>query len=153
MDDLLAELNRDLWHPFVRSYDERDTDAFAALYHADTIRATGAGGGSVMGRTEFIRQLAGFFATATNLGGTVTIAFRFHERIAAGVLASERGVFRLTVTPAGGTARVRYGLFHTYARRTDGRWLFVADYDTPEGADEGGFAAGAEIDDLARFTA
>jgi len=74
---------------------------------------------------------------------------RMFRRAAA--LASERGVFRLRVTPATGDPRTHYGRFHTFARRHDGGWLFAADYDTPDGADEQAFAAATPVDDLSRF--
>lgn len=150
MTALLENLNRDVWHPFVRSYAERDIDTFLDLYRPDLIRAGGAAG-RVHGYAGFATDMRAFFARVAEKGDTVTIDFRFDERIASGDLASERGVFRLTVTPATGEPRTMYGRFHTYARLADGRWRFAADYDTPEGADEAGYESGAEIDDVARF--
>jgi ketosteroid isomerase-like protein len=150
MTELLEELNRDLWHPFVRAYGALDADAFLALYHPDLIRASGIGR-EVHGYTGYAAQMREFFAKVAGFGDRTAIDFHFDERLAAGGLASERGVFRLRLTPATGNPRTRYGRFHTYARRVDGRWRFTADYDTFDGADEAAFAAGAEIDDVARF--
>ena len=150
MTGLLEELNRDVWHPFVRAYGALEVDALLMLYHPDLIRARGDAG-EVLGYAGFAAQMREFFAKVAGLGDRIAIEFRFHERLAAGELASERGVFRLTATPAIGRPRTRYGRFHTYARRVDGRWLFAADYDTSDGADEAAFAAGAEIDDVSRF--
>jgi ketosteroid isomerase-like protein len=148
----LEELNRDVWHPFVSAYGALDADAFVALYHPDLIRASGIAG-EVLGFAGYAAQMREFFAKVAGFGDRLAIEFRFHERLAAGELASERGVFRLTVTPATGRPRTRYGRFHTYARRVDGRWRFAADYDTFDGGDEAAFAEGAEIDDVARFSA
>jgi ketosteroid isomerase-like protein len=145
----LEELNRDLWHPFVRSYAERDTDTFIGLYDPALIRASGAAG-QIHGYTEYAEQMRAFFARVAERGDTLAIDFRFDERLASGEVASERGVFRLTVTPSSGPVRTMYGRFHTYARRVDGRWRFVADYDTPVGADEATYQAGAGIDDVTR---
>jgi hypothetical protein len=57
------------------------------------------------------------------------------------------------VTLADTSDRVLHGGFHTFARKVDGRWRIVVDYDT----DEGGaikpemFAAAGADDDTARF--
>jgi uncharacterized protein (TIGR02246 family) len=148
----LEELNRDIWHPFVRAYGALDADAFLALYRPDLMRATGVSG-EALDFDGFAAQMREFFAMVAGYGDTIAIDFRFHERLVGADLASERGVYRLVVTPAAGERRTRYGVFHTYARRADGTWRFAADYDTRDGADEKTFAAAADIDDVARFTA
>ncbi|GAA0917767.1 hypothetical protein GCM10009557_89520 [Virgisporangium ochraceum] len=121
MTDLLAQLNRDIWKPFAAAYGALDAGALMDL------------------------------AMVADRGDRIGIEFRFHERIAAGDLASERGLFGLSVVPAEGEPRERYGRFHTVARRVDGRWRFAVDYDTVGGADAAAFGAAAAVDDLARF--
>jgi ketosteroid isomerase-like protein len=150
MTDLLAELNRDLWHPFVAAYATLDAAAFLALNRPDLIRVSAAAN-QVQGYDGYATDLRAFFAMVAGRGDRIGIGFRFHERMAAGDLASERGLFRLSVVPAEGEPRARYGRFHTCARKSDGRWRFVVDYDTTENADEAAFDAGADIDDVARF--
>ena len=152
MTDLLAELNRDLWHPFVAAYAALDADAFMALNRADVIHVDGAGK-RVDGHDGYARQMREFFAMVAARGDRIGIEFRFHERIAAGDVASERGLFRMSVAVADGERRIRYGRFHTVARKADGRWRFAIDYDTDEGADAATFDAAAQVDDLAAFAA
>lgn len=150
MTGLLAELNRDLWHPFVAAYAAVDADAFMALNHTDVVHISGAGK-QINGYAEYAGQMREFFAMVAARGDRIGIEFRFHERIASGDLASERGLFRLSVVPADGELRTRYGRFHTVARKADGRWRFGVDYDTDEGADRAAFDDAAAVDDLARF--
>ena len=130
--ELLRELNRDIWHPFRRSYGSRDATAFLALYTPDLIRAGGPAQ-QVHGFEEYAAQTGQWFADLTERGDGIGIEFRFLERIASGGLASERGVFRITATQAGGQQRTFYGRFHTFARKQDGRWRIAADYDSNEG--------------------
>jgi ketosteroid isomerase-like protein len=138
---LLGELDRDLWQPFVRTYAALDADGFLALYGPELIRAGGPSG-EVQDYAQFAAATRDFVSMVRERGDALGIEFAFTERLAAGELASERGVFRLTATLAGGEQRVRYGRFHTLARRgEDGRWRFVADYDSPDGADPAEFAA------------
>jgi uncharacterized protein (TIGR02246 family) len=151
MTDLLAELNRDLWHPFVAAYAALDPDAFMALNHTDVVHISGAGK-QVTGHADYSRQMHEFFAMVATRGDRIGIEFRFDERIASGDLASERGLFRLSVVRADGELRTRHGRFHTVARKADGRWRFAVDYDTDEGADQAAFDAAAAVDDLSAFT-
>lgn len=151
MTDLLAELNRDLWHPFGAAYGSLDIEAFLALNRTDLIRASGTGK-LVHGYDEYAAQMRAFFGRVRAQNDRLAIEFRFHERLAAGDVASERGVFLLKVDPNVGDPRRRYGRFHTLARKTDGRWRFAADYDSDDDADAAAFEAGAAVDDLARFS-
>jgi uncharacterized protein (TIGR02246 family) len=150
--ELLRELNRDVWHAFRRAYGARDAAAFLALHSPDLIRAGGPAH-EVHGFEDYAAQTGQWFADLAGRGDSVGIEFRFLERIAAGDLASERGVFRITATRATGEQRVFYGRFHTFTRKQDGRWRIAVDYDTDDGGTLSAepFAAGAEIDDVAAF--
>ena len=141
---LLAELDRDVWQAFRRAYAARDVEAFLDVHRPDLIRAGGPAQ-DVHGYDVYAAQTADFFAELTGRGDGIGIEFRFTERIAAGDLASERGVFRITVTPAAGEGRVFHGRFHTFSRREGGRWRIAVDYDTNDGGtvDAAAFAAAA----------
>lgn len=43
-------------------------------------------------------------------------------------------MYRLTARRAIGERKVMYGRFHTFARKTNGRWRIAADYDSDENA-------------------
>jgi ketosteroid isomerase-like protein len=146
---LLHELNRDIWHPFRQAYGALDADAYLALHGADLIR--------VSGRSKEIFDLAGYAAQVQpwmadlRAGGrTVAIDFRFTERIVTGDLASESGVFELTVTRPDGDRRRMYGRFLTCSRRVEGRWRIVVDHDTDDGGTVDGdtYAAGRPLDEV-----
>ena len=98
----------------------------------------------------YAAETEGWFADVGDRGDALDIDFRFLERIAGGDLASERGVYQITATKASGEQRVFYGKFHTFSRRTGGRWHIAVDYDSNESgtitADT--FAAGTPIDDV-----
>jgi uncharacterized protein (TIGR02246 family) len=128
-NELLRELNNDIWHAFPRVYG--DADAFLALYAPDLIRAGGPTS-KVQGYAEFAEITRQWFADLADRGSTVDIEFRFTERIADADLASERGVFRMTARRATGEEKVFHGRFHTFSRRIDGRWRIAVDYDSDE---------------------
>lgn len=141
---LLRELNRDVWHPFRAAYRACDTDAFLPLHTRGLIRAGGPAK-SIQTYEEMAAETAEWFAGALARGIPLDIDFRFVERLAAGGLASERGIYRIT---AGDD--VFHGRFHTFSRRGDTRWQITVDHDAPE-ADAGAFADAHEIDDVSPF--
>jgi uncharacterized protein (TIGR02246 family) len=128
---LLDELNRDIWHPFRRTYRAGDLEGFLALYDPDLIRAGGPTK-EVCGFDTFAADMRSWFTTVSARGESLDVEFRFTERIAAGALASERGYARVTVTLAGTGNRVLHSRFHVFARKLDDRWRIVADYDSNE---------------------
>src|SRR5262245_20250336 len=95
-EDLLAELDRDIWRPFVDAYAACDTAAFAALHAPDLIRVEAATSWSG-GLAEYTQRVGAFFDDTRRDGGRIAIAFRFLERIAGERTASERGIYRIVM--------------------------------------------------------
>jgi ketosteroid isomerase-like protein len=151
-DARLRELNNDIWYAFTSAYAARDLEAFLAVHSPELIRAGGPEG-HVLNFDEYAAQTREWFAKLIEDGHNVAIELRFTERLASEATASERGVFRIVGTGAGGDERVFYSRFHTFARKTEGRWRIVVDYDSNEGGSIGdeAFAAATPIDDVAAF--
>jgi ketosteroid isomerase-like protein len=140
---LLAELNRDVWEPFRAAYRAYDNDGYLAL-HTDNLIRVGGPGRAVQSAAEVAAETGPWFAGAAERGLALSIDFRFVERLAAGGLASERGIYRI-----GAGDDVFYGRFHTFCRQIDGRWRITVDYDSNDGTvDEAAFAAATALDDL-----
>ncbi|GGU52141.1 YybH family protein [Lentzea flava] len=150
--DLLRQLNDQIWHPFRLAYAKLDAPAFLDLYAPELIRAGGPAK-QVLGLAEYSDQIEDWFAELANRGSSVTIAFRFVERIASRDLASERGIFQIVSKRSENDERTFYGRFHTCARRTDGRWRICMDYDTDERSAtlEEEFLAAVDVDDVEVF--
>jgi len=149
---LLREVNSDVWHAFTSAYAARDAAAFLAVHALDLIRVGGPAK-QVDRFDSYAAQVGQWFAELIEHGHNVGIELRFTERIAADSVASERGVYRIVLTQAGGEERLFYGRFHTFARKEEGRWRIAVDYDSDEGGtiDDAAFAAGTEMDDVAAF--
>lgn len=148
MANLLNELNRDVWLPLRTAYAAGDADTFLALNAPDLIRAGGPAK-EVLDLTEYGTQVREWFGTVADRGDRLAIDFRFDERLAAGDMASECGVYQITLSLASGEERVLFGRFHTFSRRTDGRWRIAVDYDSTGGGTVGAedYAAGTPLDD------
>jgi ketosteroid isomerase-like protein len=151
---VLDELNRDLWRPFAQAYAQRDAAAFARLHAPELIRVEAAGrwAGDL---AAYLDRITAFFDKVTGRGGTIAITFRFVERVVDGPIASERGVYRIDRAVPGETARVYYGRFHVFARKSGDRWRIVVDYDTTDAGavNEDTFAAAHDLDDFAALDA
>ena len=150
----MRQLNNDVWHPFRLAYSKLDAAAFLDLHSPELIRAGGPAK-QAFGFDEYSDQIGKWFAELADRGSSVDISFRFVERFASAELASERGIFKIVSTRASGDERVFYGRFHTYARRSGGRWRICVDYDTDERAAtlEEEFLAAVDVDDVEAFRA
>jgi ketosteroid isomerase-like protein len=150
--DLLRQLNEDIWHPFRLAYSRLDAAAFLGLHAPELVRAGGPAK-QVLGFADYSDQIEKWFGELADRGSSVTISFRFVERIASNDLASERGIFRIGSKRADGDERTFYGRFHTYAHRTDGRWRICVDYDTDERSAtlEEEFLSAVDVDDVEAF--
>jgi ketosteroid isomerase-like protein len=151
--DLLRQLNDDVWHPFRLAYAKLDAAAFLDLHAPELIRASSQAK-QVFGFADYSDQIEKWFADLADRGSSVTISFRFVERIAANELACERGIFQIVSKRADGDERTFYGRFHTYARRADGRWRLCVDYDTDERSEslEEEYLTAVGIDDVEAFS-
>lgn len=149
---LLQELNDQIWTPFHEAYRDGEAEKYIALHRPEFIRGEG--------RPKVVRTLEEYsngirrsFTAWQQRGLKIDLQFRFFERIVKGAQASERGIYQFALTNADGRTQKFYGQFHTFARKVDGRWQFVVDYDSDEGGtiDEAKYLAGAAVDDFSRF--
>lgn len=128
--DLLRQLNNDIWHPLRRAFAELNAPAFLGVHAPELIRAGGPPK-QVFGFPDYSDQIGTWLAELADHGSSVSISFRFVERIASSDLASERGIFQLASTRASGDGRTFFGRFHT----------------------EEEFLAAIEVDDVDAFSA
>jgi ketosteroid isomerase-like protein len=152
--DQLGEINRDVWIPFRTAYARGDAEAFIALHLPDVIRVEG-NGGWVGGFDEYAARLREWFRWVAVQEGSLDIRFRFLERYAGEDAASERGVYRLSLTYPDADERLWFGKFHTICRKVGGRWRIALDYDSDEGGtvNEATFDSASEPDELAALRA
>jgi len=150
--ELLRELNRDIWEPFQVAYARGDADSYLALHGADLLRVE-ADEGWLGGLDDYAARVREAFARLAADRTALEIDFRFVERIAAGDRASERGVYRLAVTPPGAETHLHFAKFHTIARKRQGSWRIALDHDHSDNRTIGSdhYAAAHPLDDLDPF--
>ena len=118
-----AEINADVWIPFVQSYADGDGDLHASLYSNSIVRVSR---GEVQTGDAYIERMRSFVNSLRARGGRA-IAFRFTERSTNGETAYETGVFRLM----GSNGTAHYGQFEVIMRKEGGRWKLTFDHDQP----------------------
>jgi ketosteroid isomerase-like protein len=118
------------------------------LHTQELIRAGGPAK-TISGFDEYAAITRQWLTDLTARGDTVDIEFRFTEWIVTDDLASERGVYRLTARRASGEQKAMFGRFHTFSRKTNGRWRIAVDYDGDESGTVSAedFAAAEAMDD------
>lgn len=122
------QINEDIYIPFSKSYETKDVDLFASLQSEDLIRIVGDGK-KITSKAAYIDGIANWWKNSNN---TLHIDFRFIERIANELNASERGVYKITFNQGTNDESFSYGKFHVILERIDGVWKFIVDYDSSE---------------------
>lgn len=149
---LLEELNRQIWLPFSEAYTSGDPEPYLALHSPDLIRVEG-NRRCLMDVMQYAAGIRQAFEQWKAAGSMVAVQFRFVERIVSEEAASERGIFQFSLTSATGEQRTFYGKFHVIARKEQGYWRIVVDYDSSEAGTitEATYVAAYAIGEVDRF--
>jgi len=90
------QINSQIWGNFTKAFETLDHELFASLHVEDFIRVSGDSK-KIKSKTEYI---AGYEKGWQDKRLTQTISFRFLERISNGSIASERGIYNVTIFPS-----------------------------------------------------
>ncbi len=121
------EINKQIWEPFSQAYAMKDISLFGGIHHEDFIRVSG-NNKSIKDKSKYINQLA---ENWTDDERTLKIEFRFTERISSEGRASERGIYKLTVTTGINDPQFYFGKFHVILTK-ETKWKLLMDYDSNE---------------------
>ena len=120
------EINKAIWEKFTEAFETYDAELFASLHSKDFIR--------ISSDSKTIRNVEnyidGYRNRWKNMNSKQTIDFRFTERINNGNLASEKGIYKLTVNLGEQNEASYYGAFHVVMRKEETHWKLLVDYDS-----------------------
>jgi ketosteroid isomerase-like protein len=141
------EINEQVWKPFIKTLNERDTKGFLALHSKDVIRSP-RDSKAVWNWDKYYQQQETFARLDGTSGARGQIALRFTERIANNNLAIEVGIFKYTHIENEALPRNYYGRFHVALRKENGAWKIIVDTDSSEGKtiDEEDFMAASPME-------
>lgn len=122
------DIDGDVWAPFMRAYSQLDIDLFSSIHASDFVRVESSSRW-IGGLDSYLQRTDRGFARARAQGDALAIEFRFTDRVLGDGLASERGVYRVTVTEPAGQAQTFLGRFHSVLRHDGARWRLLLDHD------------------------
>ena len=148
----MLEINRDIWIPFSEAYATGDADKYLALHSPDFVRAS-KNGDHTTDLHGYSRDVLRSFSRNSINGGKANIEFRFTERFASDISASERGIYKYTYTPPSSIPSSGYGKFHVVSRKENGVWKIFMDYDSDESGtiDADDYEAAYAVHDIRKF--
>ncbi|MEZ4899709.1 MAG: DUF4440 domain-containing protein [Saprospiraceae bacterium] len=143
--DLVTDtINRQVWIPFIRTYNDHDVDGFMALHHTDMMRVL-QDQGDLLRYVEYRTSVANARERDASRQVTRQLDLHFTERTHRGNRAFEVGYYQVTITNRSGVSQEFYGLFHVVLVRENGTWRIWMDADTSVGADAEKFNNAAPI--------
>lgn len=142
--NIQAEINDQVWKPFMQAFNDRNNKAYSELHSKDFIRVLRDNG-----------EIYGFDKAFEVRPDSITqkwavwrrnIELRFTERIASEDKGFEIGYYKTSSTNTStGEKRLSYGKFHVLLRKEDGVWKILMDADGHEGVDESVFQSAEPI--------
>lgn len=125
--DHSAEIDRQIWDPFIKAYATNDVDLFNSLHTKDVLRA--GPWGFAQGDTYMENNRQHFAKTKA---GERHIAFAFEYRVHEATIGYETGVYKLTRIEASGDSSSHYGSFQVVLKKEGDTWKIAQDWDSPE---------------------
>ena len=127
-DSIRAEIDQQVWRPFVQAYDSYDAAAYNRLHTPDVLR--GGRRGLMVGEEYFDSNRRGF--TADQASGAVRhLSLCFETRVQHTDVAYEIGYYQ-ALQVLGGEQSYYYGQFHVVLKKQDGHWKIAQDWDSGE---------------------
>lgn len=124
----IAQVDSDVWYPFVKTFEAYDASGFMAIHTDDVIRVT-RDGGRLLTKQEYARNVEESCKRAIEAGSKRTIEFTFVDRVHGENSGYEVGYYRYTSTTEG-QQHQSFGKFHVVLKKVDGVWKIAVDSDT-----------------------
>ncbi len=128
-DQLQAEIDEQVWLPFVKAYNNFNTEAFMSIHTDDLLRVI-RDNNTILKAEEYSANVQKNNERSKKMNRQVDISFSFLERMAIEDTAFEVGYYKVVTKDKEGAERNYYGKFHVILKKVDGRWKIAVDSDT-----------------------
>jgi ketosteroid isomerase-like protein len=125
------QINTQVWKPFIKAFNEHDTQGFMEVHSRDVIRSP-RDAKAVWNYDEYFQQQQRGDKSDRASDTSRHLELRFTERIYGKDAAIEVGIYKTTYTQSDGVTRSFYGRFHVVHRRENGVWKILLDTDSSE---------------------
>lgn len=138
---LLAEIDRDVWAPFVAAVNADHPEGYVAVHSSEFRWVAPGEKGRIMSLDEYDEDSRTVMRERKKKGETTTIEVRFLERNIREDFAVEKAITRWTLRRQDGTAETGYGIAHYFLRKEKGVWKIWLRYGSREKGDAAAFEA------------
>ena len=144
-DSLQQQINQQVWRPFIRSFNENDTETFQSVHSKDLIRVI-MDNHQLLGYEQYFKPVPD--SIRSNRGKwKKSIELRFIQRMASTDKGFEVGYYKVSNSDmASGKRFISYGKFQVLLRKENGVWKILMDEDAKENTDESVFLTGKPND-------
>ena len=125
------EINNQVWKPFIKTFNERDTKGFMAVHSKDVVRSS-RDSKTILNYEEYYKEQEQGDKRGLTSGTKRDLELRFTERIANNNQAIEVGIYKTSVIRSNGATQSHYGKFHVVLRKENGTWKILVDTDSSE---------------------
>lgn len=125
------EINQQVWRPFIKTFNNRDTKGFMDVHSKDVVRSS-RDSKTVLNWDEYYRQTEHWDQQEKKSQSKRTLELRFAERLASKDQAIEVGIYKTTYIQPDGNTRAFFGRFHVVLRKENGVWKILVDTDSSE---------------------
>lgn len=126
------EINEQVWKPFIKGFQDGDTDMFMGVHSKDLVRSARESK-KVLNWDSYYQQTKKGNERMKTDKSRLEIELRFTERINNDAQAIDVGVYRTSWFAADGKQGTGYGRFHVVLRKENGTWKILVDTDSDEG--------------------
>jgi ketosteroid isomerase-like protein len=139
------EINEQVWKPFIKAFNNDDSEAFRAVHSTEVIRVI-QDDDRVLGYDEYFQKIPDS-TKAKWSNWKKNIELRFTQRIASSDKAFEVGYYKtISTNIVSCEKRSGYGKFHVLLRKENGAWRILMDADANEKTDEAVFLSGKPME-------
>jgi ketosteroid isomerase-like protein len=125
------EINSQVWKPFIKAFNERDTKGFMAVHSKDVVRSS-RDSKTVLNWNEYNQQTERWDQQENKSSSKRQLELRFTERLANKDQAVEVGIYKTSYIQSDGNTRSFFGRFHVVHRKENGIWKMLVDMDSSE---------------------
>lgn len=144
--ELLAELNRDVWKPFVEGVNTNNPKLYNGVNAPEFYWVQDGAKPRIMNLTEYVEDARLVMKSRTDKGIDTALEIRFIQRNVTQEFASEKCIIKYTSTSPGKEPEVFYGLAHVFSRKENGIWRKVIQHAHTESADKEQFEKSQPIE-------
>jgi hypothetical protein len=144
--EILAELNRDIWKPFIEGVNTNKPELYNGVNSTDFYWVLDGAKPRIMNLPEYIEDARIVMQSRISKGIATNLNIRFLQRNANKDFASEKCIIQYTSTSPGKQPEVFYSIAHSFSRKENGTWKKLIQHANTEAATKEMFEAAQPIE-------